>query len=96
MTEDQIARLALHAPADEILVMCDRRGDDAVCLHMAECVQQAFNDVGDPTPTVLAMTFVSALLKSSVTCGSCCAWYDHVMCSGFPRLLDHTAPVVFH
>ena len=74
MTEDKLACLVLHAPPDEILAMCDRFGDDAVCLHMAECVQPAFNDLGDPTPTVLAMPFASALLKSSVTCGSCCAW----------------------
>ena len=66
MTKDQLSRFALHAPPDEILAMCDRRGDDAVCLHMAECVQQAFNGLGDPTPTVLAMIFASALLKSSV------------------------------
>ena len=62
---------------------------------MAECVQQAFNDIGDPTPTVLAMTFASALWNSSVTCGSSCAWNDHMMCS-VARFLDHTAPVVFH
>ena len=63
MTQDQLARLALHAPPDEILAMCHRRGDHAVCLHMAECVQQAFNDLGDPTLTVLAMTFAAALLQ---------------------------------
>ena len=57
MTEDQLARFALHAPPDEILALCDRRGHDAFCLHMAECVQQAFNDLGDPTPNVLAMIF---------------------------------------
>ena len=38
LTEDSFARLALHAPPEEILVMCDRRGDDAVCLHRAESV----------------------------------------------------------
>ena len=95
MTQDQLARLALHAPPDEILAMCDRCGDHAVCLHMTECVQQAFNDLGDPTLTVLAMIFASALLKSSVTCVSWCAWFDHMMCS-VARLLGRIAPVVFH
>ena len=94
MTEDQLVRLALLSAPDEILAMCDRRGD-AVRLHMAECVQQAFNDIADPTLAVLAMTFASVILNASVTCGSCCAWYDHVMCT-VARFLDHTAPVVFH
>ena len=94
MTEDQLVRLALLSAPDEILAMCDRRGD-AVRLHMSECVQQAFNDIADPTLAVLAMTFASAILNSSVTCGSCCAWNDHMMCS-VARFLDHTAPVVFH
>ena len=95
VTEYKFARLALHAPPDEVLAMYGRRGDDAASLHMPECVQKSLNDLGDPTPTVLAMTFASALLKSSVTCGSCCAWYEHILCS-VARLLDDTAQVVFH
>ena len=55
VTEDQLVRLALHAPQDEILAMCDRRGDDAVCL--AEWVLKAFNGLGDLTPDSLGHDF---------------------------------------